>query len=115
MNHQGQDTLAHTCCGHVKMCATGCVHVTFGQVTLHLHSPEEFEAMAQAVAVEADARQDGEAFDLSHAWFSMSLNDYGSREFTRLVLEALANLAWKRGDYEFTDDDLFQIRTRSAS
>ena len=112
MNHDAPEILAHTDHGHIKMCGTGCVHLTFGRITLHLDSPEEFEALAQAYSASFESQQHREdgRFEFQYSWFGATLVLSGARELARLILEATDDLAFRRGDWEFSDWDLQAIQ-----
>lgn len=115
MDHGETHSLAKTNYGRIGVCACGCTHLTFGQVTLHFPSPEEFARVASRILSEERMRTSDEVFDVNYEWFSMSLTPLGSAEFAHLVNEAMTALAWTTGEMEFTDEDLREIRTRYAS
>lgn len=110
MSHEVVANLAETEHGRVTLCACGCIHLTFGLVTLHFEEERSFVRMADVVLDEERSRGEGEEFDLRYDWFSMSLSPYGSAQFAHLVREAVNSLAWASGEMEFTDEDLRRMR-----
>lgn len=102
-------TLAQTESGHVRLCRVGCVHVTFGRVTLHFESEDAFEGMAELVAAEEQGREPGEGLSVSYQWFSVDLDPFHSRAFAELVAKAADTIAWGRGDLQFSDEDFNQL------
>lgn len=102
-------TLAQNEGGHVRLCRVGCVHVTYGRVTLHFESEDAFEGMAELVALEEKGREPGEGLSMSYQWFSVDLDPAHSQSFAALVAHAADAIAWNRGDLQFSDDDFERL------
>lgn len=109
MDGCGCVTLAQTESGHVRLCRAGCVHVTFGLVTLHFESSDAFEGMAELVAAEETARRPDEGLSVTYHWFSIDLDAGRSHAFASLVASAAFAVAWTRGDLQFSDEDFTRL------
>lgn len=107
-------TLAQNASGHVRLCRSGCVHVTYGQVTLHFESEDAFEGMAEMVAQEEANRTGDEGLSMSYQWFSVDLDPQHSHGFAAMIAEAAAAIAWARGDLRFSDEDFANLIRRPS-
>lgn len=105
-------TLAQSEMGHVRLCRTGCVHVTYARVTLHFESEDAFEGMAELVAQEEKGRGHDEGLSMSYQWFSIDLDADHSQAFATLIADAAAAIAWSRGEMRFSDDDFANLVRR---
>lgn len=102
-------TLAQSELGHVRLCRAGCVHLSYGRVTLHFESEDAFEGMAELVADEERGRELDEGLSMSYQWFSVDLDPHHSHGFAALVADAAAAIAWSRGDMRFSDEDFSNL------
>lgn len=98
-------TLARTEAGYVRLCPAGCLHVTYGHVTLHFESEDDFGGMAELVEAEEHSRKPDEGLSVSYQWFSVDLDAAHSESFAALIASAAAAIAWQRGEAQFTDAD----------
>ncbi len=69
--------------GMVRTCRRGCVHLTYGAVTLDFHLPEFFQALAEVVGENAEAPTGRMLVRHGHALLSFTPEEY--TEFAGLV------------------------------
>lgn len=86
-NPSGSITLAHVPRkGLVRMCHSGCIHLTYGCVTLDFHCRQFFDALLEAVT-EAD-RDSGEPIRVRHGQALLCYSPDEFLEFAQLVTDA---------------------------
>jgi len=95
--------------GHVKMCAVGCTHLTYGRVSLHFGSLDEFEGFAEEFLSEAKLRTAYEGVNVNYQWLSISLSAHSAKAFAALLEEAIATVRWFRGDLSLTEADVQEM------
>lgn len=105
-------TLAQTENGHVRLCRAGCLHLTFGRVTLHFESLDDFGGLAEVVAEEERLRKPTEGMTLTYQWFALDLRPEDCQAFAALVAAALEAGKWARGDVNY--DEILQRAREEA-
>lgn len=76
--------------GMVRTCRRGCVHLTYGAVTLDFHLPEFFQSLAEAVGESSEAPSGRMHVRHGHALLSFTPEEFA--EFAGLVRQAAEEL-----------------------
>ena len=72
--------------GLIRQCHSGCIHVTFGCVTLDFHEPQFYAALVEAVRSRAGALETGVQVRHGNAVLCLSCEEFA--EFGELVNRA---------------------------
>lgn len=105
----GQMCLAQTDQGNVKMCAVGCTHLTFGLVSLHFETLEDFEGFAETVLCQECQREEGEGLRVTYNWVTIDLSPSASLGLSNLLTRANEAIAWSQGEMRITDEDIQRL------
>ncbi|RYG37105.1 hypothetical protein EON81_07630 [bacterium] len=97
------DTLSRTLYGFVQQCRRGCTHVTFGSVTLHFDSGEDFEGFVENLVLQEKDHRGWALIEISYNFTTLSLTPLSARAFIELVKTASDNISWFRGDCQLTE------------
>lgn len=105
----GQMCLAQTDQGNVKMCAVGCTHLTFGMISLHFETLEDFQGFAETVLCQECQRDSTEGLQVTYNWVTIDLSPGASKGLAHLLQRANEAIAWSLGEMQITDEDIRQL------
>ena len=77
--------------GLARVCRSGCIHLTYGAVTLDFRRRHEFEALVAAVHRQRESGAPGEVH-LRYSYATLHFSETQFQEFAGLVLEAARQL-----------------------
>ncbi|RYG46978.1 hypothetical protein EON79_08635 [bacterium] len=101
--HPGTGILSRTRYGHVHRCQGGCTHVTFGSVSLHFESEDDFEGFVDNLLAQEKQHQGWPAIEVCYNFTTLTLTPLSVRAFIELVKTAVDNISWFRGDCHLTE------------
>jgi len=75
--------------GHIKQCPRGCVHFTYGPMTLHFRDPETLTLVADRWGETLERSEPGDLIELCYGMARLLLTSDEAREVGRLLREAV--------------------------
>jgi len=75
--------------GHIKQCPRGCVHFTYGPMTLHFRDAETLTLVADRWGETLERSEPGDLIELCYGMARLLLTSDEAREVGRLLREAV--------------------------
>jgi hypothetical protein len=94
--------------GHIKQCPGGCVHFTYGPMTLHFRDAETLTLVGDRWGETLEQSEPGDLIELCYGMARLTLTSDEAREVGRMLREAIpaadAGMAGT-GEVEFTQEE----------